>query len=158
MSRIDKTYTPNSWGRTRRPKQLYEHLPRSGKQGPSKVEVVDPSDLRADLADSTEGENGYSTENQQFLHVFLKDLTQSPAGVKEVHLYAYNYAFAEWAPLELHLGNATSTAAVAETGASGDRRMYVFDVSGVDRVAFCHHPTGSTSTAPSRVRAACSTF
>ena len=150
--------TPNSWGRTRRPKQLYEHLPGDQKQAPSSVTVVDPDDLSNSISSATAGQNGYSTENQKFLHVFCKDVPQSPAGVKEAYIYAYNYAFAEWSPLSINLGNATNTAIKIETRSGGESQMYVFDVSGVDRVAFCHHPTGSANTAPSRIRAACTTF
>lgn len=143
--------TPNSWGRTRRPKELYQHLPGDQRQAPSKVEVTTLSDLNGNLNDATEGQNGYSTENQKFLHVFVK---HSSAAQKTVAIYGFNYAFGEWAPLLISLGNATNTAATASTGGSGENRMYIFDVSGVDRVAF----VASGTDAPSRVRAACSTF
>ena len=43
-------------------------------------------------------------------------------------------------------------AAAATTGSSGEARHYVFDIAGIDRVAFV------TADAPGVVRAACSTF
>ena len=150
---------PTSWGRTRRPKHLVEHLPPSGtKQSPTKVEVIaSDAALNANLNDATEGENGYSTENQRFLHVFVKhnDAGEAPRGV---YIYAYNYAFGEWAPLYLPVGNGASNAshALAEAVCDDDAtsRLYIFDISGVDRVAFVANAQG----APHRVRAACTTF
>ena len=139
--------TPNSWGRTRRPKQLYQHLPGDQRQAQTSVNVVTEAQLDADLSDTNEGRNGYSTENQRYLHVLVKTGSN-----KSVTIYGYNYAFGEWAPLYLPLGNATMTAATAATGGSGEVRQYIFEVAGVDRVAFV------SSDAPSVCRAACSTF
>lgn len=150
-------YKATSWGRTRRPKHLLEHLPMDGtKQTATKVEVVaGEGDLNANINDGTEGENGYSTENQRFLHVFVKHNTSATKGV---NLYAYNYAFGEWAPLYLPVGNGTSNASHALANAvcdsDGTARMYVFDISGIDRIAFVADSNGE----PFRVRAACSTF
>ena len=136
----------HSWGRTRRPKHLAEHLPGS-KQTATDVAHTTSGNLSAALNSATEGRNGYSTENQRFLHVLVKTNNS-----KSVSIYGYNYAFGEWAPLYLPLGNATHTAAVATTGGSGEARQYIFDIAGVDRVAFV------TDDAPGVVRAACSTF
>ena len=135
-----------SWGRTRRPKHLVEHLP-SSKQAATTVAITAVADLNSDLNDGTAGQNGYSTENQRFLHVFVKTNNN-----KSVVIYGYNYAFGEWAPLYLPLGNATHTEATATTGSSGEARHYIFDIAGVDRVAFV------SGDAPGTVRAACSTF
>jgi hypothetical protein len=139
-------YKATSWGRTRRPKHLVEHLPTT-KQGATTVAVTAESDLNNNLNDGTEGQNGYSTENQRFLHVLVKTNNS-----KSVAIYAYNYAFGEWAQLFLPLGNATHTAAVATTGSGGEAIHYIFDIAGVDRVAFV------SGDAPGTVRAACSTF
>lgn len=144
-------YKATSWGRTRRPKHLSDDNVISDKQLPTTVTVVLASNLNNDLDDATAGENGYSTENQRFLHVFVK---HSSSGTKTVTIYGYNYAFAEWAPLLIPLGNATHTAPVASTNSDGTSRLHIFDVSGVDRVAF----TASGTDAPSTCRAACSTF
>ena len=143
-------YTPNSWGRTRRPKQLYEHLPKADKQGASFVEIVTSGVLNANLNDSNAGRNGYSTENQKYLHVFVKHDADAQ---KTVEIWGYNYAFGEWAPIFLPLGNATYTqATVVSSGTAGIGRHYIFEINGIDRVAFC------SADAPARVRAACSTF
>jgi len=135
-----------SWGRTRRPKHLVEHLPVN-KQTATTVAITAAGDLNSNLNDATEGQNGYSTENQRFLHVFVKTNNS-----KSVVIYGYNYAFGEWAPLYLPLGNATHTEATATTGSGGEAKHYIFDVAGVDRVAFV------SSDAPAIVRAAMSTF
>ena len=136
-----------SWGRTRRPKHLVEHLPTT-KQTATTVAITAAGDLNSDLNDGTAGQNGYSTENQRFLHVFVKTNTG-----KSVVIYGYNYAFGEWAPLYLPLGNGTHAEATATTGGSGTgARHYIFDIAGVDRVAFV------SGDPPATVRAACSTF
>jgi len=139
-------YKPTSWGRTRRPKDIKQQLPTT-KQTATTVAATALSDLNADLNDATAGQNGYSTENQRFLHVLVKG-----GNSKSAAIYGYNYAFGEWAPLYLSLGNATMTAATVTTGGSGEVRMYIFDIAGVDRVAFV------SSDAPGTIRAACSTF
>ena len=147
-------YKATSWGRTRRPKQLSDDniVPTfQGKTTGTNVVVSAVGNLDATLTSGTEGRNGYSTENQKFLHVLIKHNTSAQ---KSVNIYGYNYAFGEWSPLLLSLGNATNTAAVATTGASGEAQLYIFDVSGVDRVAFVQTPTD----APDRVRAAFTTF
>ena len=140
-----------SWGRTRRPKHLSDDTAVSSKQTATNVTVVAASDLNNDLNDATAGQNGYSTENQRFLHVFVK---HSSSATKTVTIYAYNYAFGEWAPLLIPLGNATHTKPVASTNSDGTSRLYVFDISGVDRVAF----TASGTDAPATCRAAMTTF
>jgi len=144
-------YKASSWGRTRRPKHLHDDNVVSEKQSNSRVIVVSASDLNSDLNDATEGENGYSTENQKFLQVFVK---HNSSAAKSVIIYGYNYAFGEWAPLYLPLGNATHTVATASCNSDGTSRLNIFDVSGVDRVAF----TATGTDAPYTVRAACTTF
>ena len=80
-----------------------------------------------------------------------------------VTIYAYNYAFGEWAPLMLPLGIDTGgsgepwTKATATAGSSGAAQHYIFDIGGVDRVAFCVEST-SSSDIPHQIRAAMSTF
>lgn len=141
-------YIPTSWGRTRRPKHLKEHLPTAGtKQSATSVTLVAGADLAAGLASTDPGENGYSTENQRYLHVLVKTNNS-----KSVAIWGYNYAFAEWAPLYIPLGNATMSLASATTGGSGEARQYIFEIAGVDRVAFV------SGDGPGTVRAACSSF
>ena len=143
------TYKNHSWGRTRRPKQMSESVP-SDKQTGITVTVVAASALADDLDGSNAGENGYVTENQRFLHVWVN---HNAAESKEVEIYAYNYAFGAWAKLFLPLGNGTTSAVVASNGATGPTpHMFVFEITGIDRVAFV------SADAPATVRAACSTF
>ena len=73
-----------SWGRTRGPKTLV------GVQG-GEVDVV----LVASLDAVTDG---YSTENQRYLHVMLVDKNVSTA--LTVTIYGYSHAFGKWFPLE----------------------------------------------------------
>jgi len=143
------TYKATSWGRTRRPKHLEEQIPPT-KQAATTVTVVASGDLSADLNSTTAGENGYATENQRYLHVLVKD----NSGVKPVDIYGFNYAFGEWAPLLLPLGNATFTKATASSGGSGAVQEYIFEIAGVDRIAFVNGGSGI----PTICRAACSTF
>ena len=135
-----------SWGRTRRPKELNEQLP-SSKQTARTVAVCALADLNASLNDGTAGQNGYATENQRFLHVLVKTNNS-----KAVTIYGYNYAFGEWAPIYMHDGDGTFSAMTATTASDGAAIHYIFDIAGVDRVAFV------SGDAPGTVRAACSTF
>ena len=73
-----------SWGRTRGPKTLV------GVQG-GEVDVVAVSTL-------TDVTDGYSTENQRFLHVLLVDKNASTS--LTVTIYGYSHAFQKWFPLE----------------------------------------------------------
>ena len=139
----------SSWGRTRRPKHISESLP-STKQSATTVATTTAANLANDLDSAVEGRNGYSTENQRFLHVWVNHNT---AASKQIEIYGYNYAFGAWAKLFLPLGNATSSAVLASNGGTGPTaHMFVFEIAGIDRVAFV------SSDPPATVRAACSTF
>jgi len=131
-----------SWGRTRGPKTLV------GVQG-AEVDVVAVASLDAVT-------DGYSTENQRYLHVMLVDKNVSTA--LTVTLYGYNHAFGKWAPLNA-VGTSTAlTIQVADSGTAegsqtaADRELVTFEIVGVDRVAFVG------TTADVRCYAACSTF
>ncbi len=150
-------YKATSWGRTRRPKQLTDGnaVPDfQGKTTGTSVEIVGNTiHFANDLDSATEGRNGYATENQRFLHLFVKH----SAGVnKTVQVYGYNYAFGEWAPLFISLGNATMTQVICGTGTTGGQgQLHIIDVSGVDRVGFF----SAASDAPDQsTRAAFTTF
>tara|TARA_Y100001938_G_C8042106_1_gene406701 strand:- start:247 stop:717 length:471 start_codon:yes stop_codon:yes gene_type:complete len=154
------TYIPSSWGRTRRPKECEPRLPDSTyNTSPTKANILIAAargDLNAALNDAAEANNGYSTENQRYLHVFIKDNPATGATTNAADIYVYNYAFKEWAPLQIKSTHAAGyeTANVQEIGIQGVGRHYIFDISGIDRVAFVK----STSTAPHRIRIACTTF
>ena len=155
-------YVATSWGRTRRPKEMEERLPDSSyNTSPTKanIEVMTTNaHLNAALNSTTPGRNGYATENQRYLHVFVKDNASAPgpATTNAAHIYVYNYAFKEWGPLYVKKPDDAGyeIATVAETGAKGVGATYVFDISGIDRVAFVK----SSTDGPHRIRAACSTF
>jgi len=139
--------TPNSWGRTRSPKNL------AGSQG-AEVDVVAVGTL-------TDATDGYKTENQRYLHVMLVDKHNSTN--LSVTVYGYNHAFGKWAPLNT-LGVETGvdgtpvvvTVADSHTAegsqTANQREMVTVEIAGVDRVAFVG------TTADVRCYAACSTF
>ena len=80
------TYKANSWGRTRGPKNV------AGPHG-TEAAVVTVSDL-VDVTD------GYSTENQRYLHVLVIDKHNSTG--LTVSIFGYNHAFGKWFPLQTH--------------------------------------------------------
>ena len=144
------TYKPTSWGRTRRPKGVKERVPATKQASCNPVTVVTAGNLKPELNGTNEGENGYSTENQRYLHVLVNDAS----GVKTIDIYAFNYAFGEWSPIFLNLGNAAFQRIQASSGTGGAVQEYIFEIAGIDRIAFVQTATGS----PTTVRAACSTF
>ncbi len=141
------TYKPTSWGRTRRPKHLRENVPPA-KQAATTVTVVTAAQLVQNLTSTDEGRNGYSTENQRYLHVLVSHASAN----KSLDIYAYNYAFGEWSPLFLNLGSGAFQRATATAGSGGAAQHYIFEIAGIDRIAFV------SSDPPDVCRAACSTF
>ena len=132
----------NSWGRTRSPKNL------AGSQtGEVAVVAVTALDAVTD---------GYATENQRFLHVLVIDKNVGTG--LTVNVYGYSHAFGEWFPLtQLNKTSAISVtvadSATAEASQdASDRAHVIFEIAGVDRVAFVG------TTADVRVLAASSTF
>ncbi len=119
-------HTYNSWGRTRGPKNL------NGAHG-NEVDVVAVSAL----VDATDG---YSTENQMYLHVMLIDKHNSTN--LTVTLYGYSHAFGKWAPLNQLNGSTAATVTVADSGVAegsqtaAHREMVCFEIAGVDRIGF----------------------
>ena len=132
----------NSWGRTRTPKNL------AGPHG-TEVSVV----LVGTLTDATAG---FSTENQRFLHLMVTNGTanNASAGVRTVTCYGYNYAFGKWAPLLDSGGSAVALTSADNNGvdAMAARKQQVFEIFGIDRIAFVG------VTADVKAYAACSTF
>ena len=57
----------NSWGRTRRPKSLYDDGVVPTKQTATSVTCVAAGDLADSIDSGDAGKNGYVTENQRFL-------------------------------------------------------------------------------------------
>jgi len=154
-------YVPNSWGRTRRPKQLSPAVPPT-KQTATTVTTSTAGNLADALDSATEGRNGYSTENQRFLHIQIyNDGTDDT-----LQLYVYNYAFGAWA--QLYLPHGTKVQADTNLEATETNDVYVkaqwtsingtfmvtVPIHGVDRVAFVNDGGVNDMV----VRAACSTF
>ena len=140
-----------SFGNTRRPKTLStvegSAAPGGSLETARVVAISTSGSLAAALDSGTEGQNGYATENQRFLQVQVEG-TQN----KSVQIYGYNYAFRVWAPIFVPDGAGSYQTLVATTGTGGTAQMYIFDIAGVDRVAFV------SADAPGSVKAACSSF
>jgi hypothetical protein len=155
----------SSWGRTRRPKAIsgsgsFAVIPSGSLEVIRPVATVSTfATLDNTLQSTTEGEIGYTTENQRYLHV-----TVSGNADGSVQVAGYNYAVQIWS--SLHLPNPVSGSdifddspewglgAFAACGDGGQPATFVFEIAGTDRVAFV---TGSDG-APSGTFAACSTF
>jgi len=152
----------NSWGRTRRPKSLSDDAVVSTKQSATSVTCIAASDLADDLDSTDAGKNGYSTENQRFVHIQIENNGTDDT----LKLYAYNYAFGAWS--ELYLPHGTKVQADTNLEATTTNDVYVeakwttidgkfmvtIPINGIDRIAFVHD--GSLNDMV--VRAACSTF
>ena len=128
------TYVQTSWGRTRRPKNL------NGASSTGEVTLIEVGDLVDALSATGAGENGYSTENQRFLHLLVGNGTANDvsAAARTVTLYGYMYASGKWAPLLDEAGNAITLTAPHNNGveALAGRKSRVFNIFGIDRIAF----------------------
>tara|TARA_A100001391_G_C4883042_1_gene228683 strand:+ start:87 stop:569 length:483 start_codon:yes stop_codon:yes gene_type:complete len=155
--------THNSWGRTRSPKNL------AGANGTEITVLANTNDLVGITASTA----GYATENQRYLHVLVEDATTSddPGAVT---IFGYCHAFNRWfeisgaqersdhvggdetnaAPVaaSIDIGNISARAPAAQT--PGDREYRVYEILGIDRVAF----VCASAVAQVNVFAACSTF
>ena len=153
----------NSWGRTRGPKVLEEKIPpQTAVQTPVVTATTAVGNLADDLSSGTVGRNGYSTENQRFLHIQI----ENDGTDDTLQLYAYNYAFGSWA--QLYLPHGTKVQADTDLEATETNDVYVkaqwttingkfmvtIPIHGIDRIAFVHDGTLNDMV----VRAACSTF
>ena len=155
------TYKANSWGRTRRPKHLVENVPPA-KQSATTVTCFTAAQLADDLDNANVGRNGYSTENQRFLHIQI----ENDGTDDTLQLYAYNYAFGSWAQLYLPHGTKVQADTNLEATETNDvyvkaqwttidgKFMVTIPIHGIDRIAFVHDGTLNDMV----VRAACSTF
>ena len=151
-----------SWGRTRRPKSLTDDGVVSSKQSATSVTCVAAAHLADDLDSTDAGKNGYSTENQRFMHIQI----ENDGTDDTLKLYAYNYAFGAWS--ELYLPHGTKVQADTNLEATTTNDVYVeakwttingkfmvtIPINGIDRIAFVHDGTLNDMV----VRAACSTF
>ena len=148
------TYRATSWGRTRRPKTLTDNNSVSSKETPSAVTVVAAAgSLSAALSSTQAGQNGYITENQRFLHVYVDDLTGTDDDLS-VLIYGYTYSSGKWAPLLERDGDGTRSIMEPSCGTSGVGQHFIYKIEGIDRIAFVK----SSTAIPDNVFAACSTF
>ena len=148
-------YIATSYGRTRQLKNL-----AGGHLAEADVVLVATLDAVSD---------GYGTENQRYLHVLAIDKNASTA--LTVTIYGYAHAFGKWFPLETiaRASQTPSDDAVAQISApatitaldtataegsqtADDRKMSIFEITGINRVAFVG------TTADVRILAATSTF
>ena len=154
VSKSSGFHTHQSWGRTRRPKALKRDGAISEKETASAVTTVAAGDLVDALNSSDAGKNGYSTENQRFLHI---QIVNDDAN-ETLTLYSYNYSFGTWAPLYIPVGaGATANAnwVQAQWSSVNGKTQIVVPIDGIDRIAFVDDGTHDGSFI---VRAACSTF
>jgi hypothetical protein len=150
--------TPRGFGRTRRPKAIFNDDAVLSKQTATTVTVVTAANLNDNVNDTTAGENGYSTENQRYLHL---QLTGDDDDSYNVFVYAYNYAFGAWAQLYIPVRGSTAqnTWKIAQFAtiddASGGPKQVIIDIAGIDRIALV---AGSGDISKITARMACSTF
>ena len=108
-----------SWGRTRRPKSVH------GASGTAEA-VTSTSEPTNNAADNSN--QGYSTENQRFLHMLLDTSVQDEN--KTVTVYGYSYVTNRWAPMRDVRGN------LIELACNQVSKYQIFEISGVDKVYF----------------------
>lgn len=119
MAHDPKVYKNTSWGRTRQAKNL---------RGDNTLETATSTDVPTLVT------QGYATEGQRYLHMFLKE---SQNAAKTITVYALTYAFgganADWYVLQTGGGNATIAATNGTTIKVADTAI---DIKGVDRLYF----------------------
>lgn len=129
----------SSWGRTRQPKNM---------AGSHAAEIA----ATVPTAAPSLASDGVATENQRYLHIFLKN---SQASVKEVTVWGYSHAFGEWFELE----NTSGTAIVVTLASGvGVKVFEVHEIAGVDRVYFQSTHGSNDFVAGDTAMAAGSTF
>jgi hypothetical protein len=130
------TFKNTSWGRTRGPKNLV------GANGTAVALLANTNSLKGTSASTA----GYQTENQRFLHVLVCDANNSTN--LTVTVFGYCHAFQRWFEIpqdQLASANTAATAASVTVSDSGraagdqvpsDREYRVYNIAGIDRVAF----------------------
>ena len=110
------TYTPTSWGRTRRPKAP-ENQDKNFITGTTSLAALNV----LSEANFTPANGCYRTENQRYVHITC-------SGSSEVtNLYAYNYAAGFWH--EIVTGSSNSSVVV------GNNQHQIVDINGADWVS-----------------------
>jgi hypothetical protein len=139
-------YKATSWGRTRRPKNV------NGNSSTAEAALHS-----TDGSAPTTVAHGYSTENQRYLHLTIKD---DSAGDEDttITVYVWHHAFQQWSVLFMQTGKDTGTLdssfVPVAFGAERDNfETRIIEIAGADRVAFVADNTDGVA-----VYAACSTF
>ena len=137
-----------SWGRTRQPKNF------NGGHG-NKVIVLENANMltASNPVNSSNVGVSYGTENQRYIHLYFSGSVA--AKNKDVNVYGYVYAFDDWFQLN---DTAGSSVTVAKSGLGTVYK--VFEIAGVDRVAFVDPNSGGSDAvvAGDTMMAAGSTF
>ena len=120
----------NSWGRTRRPKNI------TGKDGAqvtgSSIAALTGLDIANTSSNASPSNGVYKTENQRYLHLHASG---SSSGCDNV--YTYLYASQQWSELVVLDPGASDTLVGVSCGANQTR---IVDIAGADLIAFA---TGS---------------
>ena len=110
-------YKATSWGRTRGPKNI---------AGPHGTEAV------TSTGNPSAATDGYSTENQKYLHMLLD--TSTSGENRTVTVYAYSHAFGRWWILDNGSGSNLTIAANNTTAVRAGTDAV--EIKGVDRLFF----------------------
>ena len=111
------THRYHSWGRTRGPKNLAR--PEQATQAATAT------------AAPTAVTDGYATENQMYLHMFLDtSVNTGQANDFKVTVWGWNHAFGVWFEMKDTAGN------VIELAANDTKAHRIFEIAGTDRVYF----------------------
>lgn len=115
----------NSWGRTRRPKNI------TGKDGVSAAVTTLGALTGLDIANTptnaTPDNKVYKTENQRYMHIHCSGSTNNVTNV-----YTYLYATQQWSELKRFTPNhATNRSSIIVS----DNEHVVVDIKGADLVA-----------------------
>ena len=128
-------YKATRWGRTRGPKNI---------AGPPGTEAVTSTGTPSAATD------GYSTENQKYLHMLLD--TSTSTNNRTVTVYAYSHAFGRWWILDDGGSNLTIAANNTVAVRAGTDAV---EIKGVDRLFF---KINTALAADDEFFAACSTL
>ena len=160
MSLTTARHTYSSRGRTRQPKNIalpYHESVANAKANGNVGIVSAASDLNETIDDSTAAENGYDTQNQDYLHICMRQTTSDP---RTVSIYAYNRCFGTWGRLKIPLAMGGGTPTLDGSYVNADivsdgsaTTQFVIPIHGIDRIAFVSSAAGGLV-----LYAACSTL
>ena len=119
MAHDNKVFKNTSWGRTRQAKNL---------RGDNTLQTLTSTD------DPSAATDGYATEGQRYLHLFLKE---GDSAATTITVYGLTYAFggagADWYVVQDGGSNLTISANNSTVVVSGEDKI---DITGIDRLFF----------------------